>query len=187
MELPFEGANRSARRFGNRAFGSLRRTLAFILVAALPCNACSPTSGDVGGGRSSAMATPAAPPNHSSGNIMNRNLADRFPGAVLLGQEGFASAIVGKTFRYREVDSNATVDRPKEVFVEGGQYRIHWLRSISYGTYSLKHGAVVIDCPDCPYTFLDLGSERIFFRHEGRLLTANARLDGIVFELIEEL
>lgn len=117
---------------------------------------------------------------------MNRDLADRFPGATLLGEAEFASTIVGRLFRYRELDSEIVVERPKEVFVEGGQYRNHGLRTVSYGTYSIERGIVSIACADCRYTFLGLGWERIFFRHEGRLLMATANRTGSVVELIPE-
>jgi hypothetical protein len=117
---------------------------------------------------------------------MNRNIADRFPGATLLGETEFAEAIVGHLFRYRDLDSGIVVERPKEVFVHGGQYRIHWLRAISRGTYAIERGIVSIDCAGCQRTFLGLAARRIFFRHEGRLLTANADEQGSVVELIPE-
>jgi hypothetical protein len=128
----------------------------------------------------------AARLDRSSGSIVNRSLAERFPGAILLGEAEFASAVVGRLFRYRHLGSGIIVERPKEVFIEGGRYRIHWLRSISYGTYSVERGTVSIDCAGCRNTFLNLGRERIFFRHEGRLLTADANGDGSVVELIPE-
>ena len=115
---------------------------------------------------------------------MNGNFGDRFPGATLLGEAEFASAIVGRAFRYRYLASEIVVNRPKEFFREGGQYSMGH-RPISHGTYSIERGIVSIDC-DCPYTFLGLGRKRVFFRHKGRLLTASAELQGEVIELIPE-
>lgn len=123
---------------------------------------------------------------HASGLGMPRVILDRFPGAILLEEAEFASSVVGRMFRYREVGSNLVVERPKEVFVEGGQYRVHWLRTISYGTYSIERGIVSIDCADCQRAFLGLGRQRIFFRRQGGLFTANADGDGRVIELIRE-
>jgi hypothetical protein len=133
-----------------------------------------------------AQVSPATQRNQPSATIVSRDIPDRFPGAALLGEAEFASGVVGRLFRYRELDSNIVVERPKEVFAAGGQYRIHWLRTISYGTYSIERGIVSIDCADCPYSFLNLGRERILFRHEGRLLTARANGEGSVVELIPE-
>lgn len=167
---------------------ALDKATAALLAMLIAFNACSATSGDRGAARPTvrAEASSGVQRNHSSGIIMNRDIADRFPGATILGDAEFASAIVGRVFRYRELDSGIVVERPKEVFVEGGQYRIHWLRTISYGTYSVERGVVSISCDACPYTFLDLGGERIFFRHQDRLLTARANLEGSIFELVRE-
>jgi hypothetical protein len=133
-----------------------------------------------------AQAPAASRGSGTLGKGIQRKLAQRFPGAVLLSEAEFADAIVDRVFRYREVGTDIIVDRPNEVFAAGGKYRIHWLRTISYGSYSIKRGIVSIDCSDCPYHFLNLGWHRIFFRHEGRLhmMTANGR--GSVIELIPE-
>jgi hypothetical protein len=155
---------------------------ALVALAGIAGSAsCAPSLNTV-----TAQAPSVAQRNPASGIVMNRHTADRFPGAALLGEAEFDSAVVGRAFRYREVGSEIVVERPKEVFREGGQYQIHWLRAISYGTYSVEHGIVSIACADCPHSFLDLGRRRIFFRHQGRLLTAKADGKGSVVELIRE-
>lgn len=158
-----------------RAFGKLRLACRAFAPLALAATA----GGLVLSGCASSL-------NHSSGIIMNRDIVDRFPGATLLGEVEFASAVVGQAFRYREVGSEPVLVMPKEVFVEGGQYRIHGIRTISYGTWAIARGIVSIDCTDCQYAFIGLGRERVFFRHQDRLLMATANGEGIVVELIPE-
>jgi len=114
---------------------------------------------------------------------MSRDFADRFPGATVLGEIEFVGAIVGHAFRYRLLDDGTVFERPGEFFAEGGRYSTGH-RAILHGTYAFDRGVVSIDCPDCRHTFLGLGSERIFFRHQGRLLMANANGEGNVIELI---
>lgn len=185
----WQGGKVSRKRLIQTVFPpSVRSAPAIFLPAVLTLVSCSAASGAADAERSAAMPrTSAAYRDHSSGTIMNRYIADRFPGATLLDGAELASAIVGGRFRYREVGSELVLDRPKEVFLAGGQYQIHWLRSISYGNYSIKRGIVSITCADCPYDFLGLGKQRIFFRNDGMLLTAKADGEGSVVELIPEL
>jgi hypothetical protein len=133
-----------------------------------------------------AQASSAAQPNPSAGITMTRDITDRFPGATLLGEAEFAGAVAGRRFRNREVGSDIVVERPIEVFAEGGQYRNHGLRTVSYGSYSIERGIVSIACGDCRYPFLGLSWERIFFRHQGKLLMAAVNGTGSVVELIPE-
>lgn len=111
-----------------------------------------------------------------------RQLADRFPGATILGEAEFASAIVGRQFRYR-LSNDLIMERPAEHFYENGRYSVGH-RAISHGTYSIVGGIVSIDCPGCRYPFAGLSNRRIFFRHQGRLFMANADDNGGVVELI---
>ena len=120
---------------------------------------CSLTGEELRTGR------PVVQRDHSSETTMSPAIADRFPGADILDEAEFAEAIVGRVFRYREVGSGIVVERPNEVFAEGGQYRVHWLRTISRGTYSIGRGTVMIECTGCQRTFLGLGRTRVFFRH----------------------
>lgn len=193
---PPEAASDLAHRLGSaiRPLHSLsvgapaRGRMAFLWSIVLVAGGSSPASAEPGTKRPAAtvQASAAAHPNQSPGSIMNRDIAKRFPGAALLDEAEFTSTVVGRRFRYREVGSELVVNRPKEVFVGNGRYQIHWSRSISYGAYKVKHGVISIYCPDCPYAFLDLGIERIFFRHEGKLFTAKADGRGRVVHLIEE-
>jgi hypothetical protein len=129
----------------------------------------------------------AARLDRSSGSIVNRSLAERFPGATILDEAELADAVVGRMFSYRQIGSDFVLHRVKEVFARDGQYRVHGDRApISYGTWSIARGIVSIDCADCPSAFLGLSRERVFFRHAGRLLTADAHGDGSVVELIPE-
>ncbi len=141
----------------------------------------------------SARERPAAPPPASSAAprdhswaAMNQGLADRFPGAAVLGEAEFADAVVGRKFRYRVVESGLVVERPNEVFLAGGQYQLHRLRSVSYGTYAVGRGIVSIDCSDCPSAFIGLGRDRVFFRHRDRLFAMNANGEGQIIELLQE-
>jgi hypothetical protein len=135
----------------------------------------------------STEASPVAPLDHPSGIIMNRVIADRFPDATILDEAELADAVVGRMFSYRQIGSDFVLHRVKEVFARDGQYRVHGDRApISYGTWSIARGIVSIDCADCPSAFLGLSRERVFFRHAGRLLTADAHGDGSVVELIPE-
>lgn len=153
-------------------------TVLVMAAGGLLLSGCSPST--------TGQASSVAQRNHSSEIVMSRDIAARFPGANVLSEAEFASVIVGRVFRYRDIGGELVVERPKEVFAEGGQYRIHWLRSISYGTWSIAGGIVEIDCTGCRYTFLNVGWKRIFFRHESRLLMATANGEGSVVELISE-
>src|SRR5688500_15174704 len=136
-----------------RAFGRgqhARRTIALFALAAA-------AGGFLLSGRApstTAQSSSVAQRNLASGTTMSRDLVDRFPGATVLGEPEFAQAVVSGAFRYREVGSELVIVRPKEIFVEGGQYRIHWSRTISYGTWAIARGIVSIDCTDCQYAFI---------------------------------
>lgn len=114
---------------------------------------------------------------------MKQSIAQRFPGATFLSKAEFASTIVGGSFRYREFGSELLIKSPAESFFGNGQYSVGH-RAIFSGTYSYKRGIVSIKCVDCHATFLGLGKKRVFFRHEGRLLMANADGNGSAIELI---
>jgi hypothetical protein len=126
--------------------------------------------------------TPLGGAPQSSGITVSRAIADRFPGATILGEAEFASTVVGSRFRYR-VSGEIIVEHPAEGFFESGRYSVGH-RPISQGKYSFKDGVVSIECTDCPDTFLGLGRKRVFFRHQGRLLMTNANGEGSVIELI---
>lgn len=115
---------------------------------------------------------------------MKQALTDRFPGATFLGEAEFAAAIPGRGFRHREVESEAIIERPTEAFLTNGGYQVHWTRAISYGTYTVERGIVLIDCPGCMRDYAGLGKERLYFRHQDRLFVANAAGKGSVFELL---
>lgn len=159
----------------------LPAALAFTVAADALLAGCAPSADAV-----IAQTSPAARPDHASEAVMSPDLADRFPGATILDEADLARAIVGRRFRYRELGSEILVEQPKEIFAEQGQYRLHGLRTISYGTYAIGHGIVSIACADCRYPFLNLGWERLFFRHEGKLLMTSAQGGGSVVELISE-
>jgi hypothetical protein len=127
---------------------------------------------------------PPAPWNHPSEIIMNPDIAARFPGATILDEADFASTVTGRRFRYR-VSNEIIIERPAESFSENERYSVGH-RTIAQGTYSIKRGIVSIECSNCPETFFGLGRKRIFFRHQGRLLMANADAEGDVLELIPE-
>ena len=118
----------------------------------------------------------------SSGAAALRTLEGRYPGATLLDEAEFAEVIQGRPFRYRSEDSELVVVSPKEWFFEGGRYSTGH-RVTSAGNYLFERGIVVITCDQ---TFLHLGQRRLFFRHEGRLFTANADGTGSVVQLILE-
>ena len=118
-----------------------------------------------------------------SGENPMQSLLKRFPGASVLGDVEFAASVQGRLFSYREDGGDLIIDRPKEVFREGGRYELHGLRAISRGTYSLQGGVVTIECPE---EFLGLEKQRVFFRQEGRLVMSNASGEGPVFELIDQ-
>jgi hypothetical protein len=176
------GARASYLQRSASAPGPAVRTALLLLVSQLAIAACS--SGGLT--RSASASGEISRPRSHPVQLINRKLAKRFPGAVLLGEAEFSSAVVDRAFRYRQVGTDIIVERPKEVFAAGGKYRIHWLRTISYGSYSINGSIVLIDCPDCPYNFLGLDRKRIFFRQQGRLFTAGANLEGSTFELIDE-
>lgn len=144
--------------------------LAALLLALLVAGACAPL--------------PPAQRRHSAELSMNRVIAARFPGAKILDEAEFASTVVGRMFRYR-VSSEIIVNCPGEHFYETGRYSVGH-RVIGQGTYSLKGGVVTIECSNCYDTFLGLGRTRIFFRHQGKLLMANANGEGSVVELIPD-
>jgi hypothetical protein len=135
---------------------------------------------------SACAPTPPAAPNDSSETVMNQDIAARFPGAVILGEEEFASAVVGRQFRYRALGSELVIELPGEVFQANGSYRLHRTRSIQYGTYSFDRGVVAINCVDCSQPFLGFGKERVFFRHKTRLFMTSANPQGNFVELIPE-
>ena len=105
----------------------------------------------------------------------------QYPGAKILSEDDFANAVVGRSFRYRDVDNDVVVVRPGEFFGEAGRYSFGH-RPIRGGTYSFECGLVSINTPD--NSFLGLGKERVFFRDGGRLLTTGKAARASVFELI---
>lgn len=143
---------------------------AALLLAPLLTGACTPA--------------PAAQRSVSADLIMNRGIAARFPGATILDESDFASTVVGRAFRYR-VSSDIIVNYPGEHFYETGRYSVGH-RAIAHGTYLFERGVVSVECEDCYDTFLGLGRKRLFFRHKGKLLMANADGEGTVVELILE-
>jgi len=126
-----------------------------------------------------------APLDGGERRIMNRDIVGRFPGATVLDEVEFARTIIGRRFRYR-LSSEIVVVHPAEAFSEGERYSVGH-RVFSHGTYSFERGIVSIECIDCRETFLGLGRQRVFFRHQGTLLMANADGEGNVIELIPEL
>lgn len=130
-----------------------------------------------------ATSVSVAAPDSKKQGAMNQDILDRFPGAVVLDEREFASAIVGRAFHHREVGTELVIERPSEFFGEGGRYSVGH-RAIAHGTYSIERGTVSIDCSDCPSTIFGLGRHRVFFRHQGRLFTTNADGEGSVIELI---
>lgn len=112
---------------------------------------------------------------------MRRTVAERFPGAAILDEAAFAAAVVGRIFRYRDPASGIVVNYPGELFVADGHYQTGH-RAIAHGSWSIARGIVSIDCPQ---SFLGLGMKRLFFRHQGRLLTTETHARGTVWELIE--
>lgn len=150
---------------------------------AIACAACSSVNLNPDAAEYPLPAEAAAGVVGSDSLCEMRVLADCFPDAAMLGTNELMTAIVGRRFNYRLIGTDGTdlvVVRPKEVFRANGQYEVHG-RAISYCTYSIETSIVSIDCHQ---TFLGLGRERVFFRNEGRLFTANANGEGSVVELI---
>jgi hypothetical protein len=105
----------------------------------------------------------------------------QFPGAIILSEADFASTVGGRSFLYRDIGSGIVIHSPGEFFGQDGRYSFGH-RAISRGTYSFKNGIVSIKGTNgC---FIGLGHKRIFFRHQGRLLTSSADGGSSVFELI---
>jgi hypothetical protein len=156
-----------------------------LLAMALGLGACSPAS--THRPRQPAAPTPPAPSGalrEASVAATRLHITERFPGATFLEEAEFASAVVDHAFRYRVIESDAVIERPKEIFLTGGQYQIHWLRSTSYGTYTVGRESVSINCPSCYAPFLGLGNERVFFQHQDRLFLVSADDEGNIFELL---
>jgi hypothetical protein len=165
----------------NGSKGVITRIAAALTAAAggFLLSGCAPST--------TAQAPLVAQSSHAAEIVTDEEIGARFPGATILDEAEFGSAIVGRRFRYRHVGTEIVVERPGEVFAENGRYEIHWLRGASYGTYSIKQGVVSIDCSACSYDFLSLGRKRVFFWHEGRLLTISADGRGSVVELLPEV
>jgi hypothetical protein len=115
---------------------------------------------------------------------VEKAVADRFPGALILNEAEFASAIVGRRFRYA-LSSGIIIHSPAEHFYKDGRYSVGH-RVISHGTYSIAGGVVSIHCPACRYPFAGLNSRRIFFRQQGKLFMVNADGNEGVVELIPQ-
>lgn len=114
---------------------------------------------------------------------MNAGFVERFPGAAILDERAFSEAIVGRKFQYRGLRSEIIVERPIEVFQADGRYELHGLRAIAHERYRFRNGVVSIDGST---SFFGLSRERIFFRRDGMLLTANADGTGPTIELISK-
>lgn len=108
-------------------------------------------------------------------------IAARFPGAKPLAEADFASTVVGRSFRYRDIGSGIVIHSPGEFFGKDGRYSFGH-RSISHGAYLFKQGVVLIE--GTHGSFLGLGHERLFFRHRGRLLTTGGVGGSSVLEMV---
>jgi hypothetical protein len=115
-----------------------------------------------------------------------RELYQRLPGMTILSAQEFREEIVGRTFDYRELGSNLTIERPNEAFRDDGTYERHALRVVLFGTYEARDNAVSIVCDDCPANFLGLSNDRAFLRYEGKLFVTGANGNESIFELIPQ-
>ena len=96
---------------------TVRAAVGAVAVVALACTCTSAHSNNLQGRQGAAPPEAAATPaDRSLGILLSRDLADRFPGATVLGQPEFAADIVGGLFRYRAVGSELIVERPKEAW-----------------------------------------------------------------------
>jgi hypothetical protein len=109
-----------------------------------------------------------------------RKIAERFPNAVLVGDDEFTKLVQGRRFEYHSGEVGITVSA--EAFQENGRYAFGH-RPVYDGTYSIKDGIVSLNY-DSRKTFLGLGTKRIFFREGHRLFTASADATGEVWEMI---
>jgi hypothetical protein len=165
--------------------GALRAgwTLAIPLATAMGLSSCAWAASDLSAERYT--TSPQARPNSSATDLVksdaDHGIADR-SSRTILSEAQFAESIVGKHFHYRSVGSDLVLVSPGEYYSEDGRYSVGH-RAISQGTYSFERGVISIKCAACR-EFLGLGLERLFFRHAGRLLMANADGHGSAIELI---